>query len=395
MGERSQTPGMIARKRKSGPDRLYWSADKVSRKAKGYPERLIPLPKDATEAEIIDLCETYTARLKLWIDRGPAPRWLYDGTVGSLCDAFERHPQSPIREVRRNTAESYIDSFKVIRLTVAKRAVRALTPIDAKGWYDKWRAPGHEGGPARVKRAHDAIAALRMILNFGLALGYKECGELGEGLSKMRFERSAPRESAMTLEHARAFIAAALEFRLGEGIGRSMAIGVATQFETMLRQKDVVGEWTADAAGREMWIGPYTWERIPGGIFRLKTSKTGAEIAHDLTKLDLLWPLIQAVPQADRAGALVKAYGEPIRTRTYRKWFREIAQAAKIPDSVWNMDARAGAVTEALEAGAEEKTVQRTATHASPAMTRRYDRTAETAPRAVAEARRKARTSGQ
>jgi integrase len=97
------------------------------------------------------------------------------------------------------------------------------------------------------------------------------------------------------------------------------------------------------------------------------------------------------VPQADRTGAIVKAYGEPIRTRTYRKWFREIAREAKIPDSVWNMDARAGAVTEALEAGAERTAVQRAATHASAAMTERYDRTAETAPLAVAEARRKAR----
>jgi hypothetical protein len=195
----------------------------------------------------------------------------------------------------------------------------------------------------------------------------------------------------MTLTHARAFIATALEFRLGEAIGLSMAIGVATQFETMLRQKDVIGEWETDAAGRESWSGPYRWENIPGGILRLRTSKTGAEIAHDLTKLGLLWPLIQRAPQADRTGAIVKAYGEPIRTRSYRKWFREIAQAAKIPDSVWNMDARAGAVTEALEAGAERTAVQRAATHASPAMTERYDRTAETAPLAVAEARRKAR----
>ncbi len=279
----------------------------------------------------------------------------------------------------------------MIRATVANRAVRALTPIDVKAWYRKWRAPGHEGGPERVKRAHDAVATFRIILNFGLSLGHAECGSLSEGLSKMRFERSSPRESQMTLAHARAFIAAALEFRLSGAIGLSMAIGVATQFETMLRQKDVIGEWEADGAGRESWNGPYTWERIPGGIFRLKTSKTGTEIAHDLTKLDLLWPLIQAVPQADRAGAIVKAYGEPIRTRSYRKWFREIAQKAKIRIRVWNMDARAGAVTEALEAGAEEKTVQRTATHASPAMTKRYDRTAETAPLAVAEARRKAR----
>jgi hypothetical protein len=215
----------------------------------------------------------------------------------------------------------------------------------------------------------------------------------------MRFERSAPRESQMTLAHARAFITAALEFRLGDAIGLSMAIGVATQFETMLRQKDVIGEWLPSPSvrgvvgegGRETWSGPYRWENIPGGIFRLRTSKTGAEIAHDLTKLDLLWPLIQAVPQADRTGAIVKAYGEPIRTRSYRKWFREIAKAAKIPDSVWNMDARAGAVTEALEAGAEKTDVQRAATHASPAMTERYDRASETASLAVAAARRKAR----
>ena len=40
----------------------------------------------------------------------------------------------------------------------------------------------------------------------------------------------------------------------------------------------------------------------PGGIFRLKTSKTGAEIEHDLTGLELLWPLLQRVPQADRHG---------------------------------------------------------------------------------------------
>jgi hypothetical protein len=264
MGERSQTPGLIARKRKHGYDRLYWSADKVSRKAKDYPERLIPLLSDATEAEIIDLCEAYTARLKLWLDRGPAPRWLYDGTVGSLCDVFERHSESPIHEVRRNTAESYIDSLTVIRATVSARAVRALSPIEVKGWYSKWRAPKVEGGPERVKRAHDAVATLRMILNFGHALGYAECGALVDGLSKIRFERSRRREGAMTIDHARAFIATALAS--GDSRGLSMAIGVATQFETMLRQKDVIGEWSRDASGRETWSGPYTWESIPGGF---------------------------------------------------------------------------------------------------------------------------------
>jgi hypothetical protein len=44
---------------------------------------------------------------------------------------------------------------------------------------------------------------LRIILNFGLALGHAECGALGEGLSKMRFERSARRKSQMRLACAR------------------------------------------------------------------------------------------------------------------------------------------------------------------------------------------------
>jgi hypothetical protein len=194
----------------------------------------------------------------------------------------------------------------------------------------------------------------------------------------------------MTVEHARAFIRTALE--RADSRGLMMAIGVATQFETMLRQKDVIGEWTNDQSGRERWSGPYRWDNIPGGIFRLKTSKTRAEIEHDLTGLELLWPLLQRVPQADRHGAIIKAYGQPIRTRSYRKWFREIADAAGLPPSAWNMDTRAGAITEAFEAGAEATAVQRAATHTSPSMTAHYDRKASVAPIEVAEARKRART---
>ncbi len=392
MPVRTQTPGLIARKRKSGPDRLYWSADKVSSKAASYPDRWILLPSDASEAELIDLCEAHTARLKLWLDRGPAPRFIYDGTIGSLCDCYERHPESPMQEVRRSTAGAYGDSLKVLRSTVAARAVRAITPIEVKRMYRNWREPRVVGGTDRVKRAHDAVSMLRAILKFGLAMGHEECAKLSTGLSAMQFERSGPRGGFMTIAHVKAFIETALA--RGDLRGLYMAIGVATQFETMLRQKDVIGEWSRDETGRESWYGLYRWDNIPGGILRVLTSKSNGkkEVVHDLTRLDLLWPLIQQVPQHEREGAIIKAYGEPIRERSYRKWYREIANQAGIPKDVWNMDARAGAVTEALEAGATEKQVQRTATHSSPIMTSRYDRTAVTAPAAVADARRNARS---
>ena len=110
------------------------------------------------------------------------------------------------------------------------------------------------------------------------------------------------------------------------------------------------------------------------------------------TKLDLLWPLIQSVPQTERTGAIKGDSDLPIRTRSYRKWFREIADAAEIPHSVWNMEARAGGVTEALEAGASLTSVQRAATHSNPSMTQRYDRSTEAAVGEVAAARKRART---
>jgi hypothetical protein len=314
----------------------------------------------------------------------------YDGSIGSLCDIFERHPESPIHEVKQNTADSYADSLKVIRAAVAARVVRAVTPIDIKRWYRNWRVPALPSAPERVKRAHDAVATLRMILRFGYALGYKECGDLAAQLSMVQFGRSARRRAEMTLEHARAFIGASLA--RGDRRGLSMAIGVAAQFETMLRQKDVIGEWSRDPGGREAWTGAFTWENIPGGILRLATSKTGAPAVFDLTRFDMLWPLLKARPQSERAGAIVTGDdGRPIRERSYRKWYRQIARGAGLPDDVWNMDARAGAVTEALESGAPLEDVQRAATHSHSATTLGYERRVESSISAIAAARRRAR----
>jgi len=258
-----------------------------------------------------------------------------------------------------------------------------------KTWYARWRAPAAPDGPERVKRAHDAVSMLRAILHFGQALGHRECGELAQGLSSIRFERSGRRTTAMTVEHCRAFVAAAMA--RGDARGLYMAIGVACQFETILRQIDVIGEWALQD-GREVWSGAFTWENIPGGILRLRTSKTGTPIVHDLTQLDLLWPLMQLVPQRERIGAVVKGEaGLPIRTRSYRKWFGEIRKAAGLPVDLWSMDSRAGGVTEAYNGEAADTDIKRAATHSDVAMTERYDRETAASVSRVVEARKRAR----
>jgi hypothetical protein len=45
------------------------------------------------------------------------------------------------------------------------------------------------------------------------------------------------------------------------------------------------------------------------------------------------------VGPADRQGAIVKGeHGLPVRERSYRKGFRQIARAAGIPDEVWSTE---------------------------------------------------------
>ena len=97
---------------------------------------------------------------------------------------------------------------------------------------------------------------------------------------------------------------------------------------------------------------------------------------------------LEAVPHEERVGAIVKGeHGLPVRERSYRKWFRTIAWAADIPDSVWSMDSRAGAATEADEAGADLATNSDMLTHAQTTITPRYIRRREKQIAVAAEVR--------
>lgn len=383
MPRKSATPGLIAIRRKHGST-LYWRASSLARDVTGYPDPLVRIPDDKTPDEIVDLCHALTARFYEWMTTGGRDEARYDGTIGSLCDAFEKHPDSPMQDVKANTAGAYLDSLKILRREVGGHVVRKVTPIMVKGWFREWAAPKEEGGKERLKRAHDAVAALRMVLGFGFALGHKDCGELRDQLSVMRFKKGGKRVSAMTYEHAVAFIKKAQE--LGYPY---MALGVAVQFETMLRQMDVIGEYDH----QKRWRGLFTWENIPGWKWRVETSKTKAPITFNLQAFELVWPLLQAVPHDERRGAVIKTRkGHPITAKSYRWTFRMIADKAGLPKDVWNMDSRAGAVTEALEAGVDKTKVQRGATHATPQMTERYDRGVEATVLEIAEARQAKRS---
>ena len=387
MPPRSERPG-FKRGRKGHP---YWVASQVVRDPMGFPDKCIQLPVVADDAEINRLCVENTARLLAWVDdqrAGRGPNMRYDGSVLTACQLYQRHPYSPFHGVSHKTRKSaYLPSLKILEATVGKRLIRNVTVIDVRHWYAEWRKPVvkimPDGtkivGPERIDRAHDAVAMFRTVIRFLAAMRHPECRLLADELSKVQFEKGGAREEEMTFVQAAAFVKAAFDLEdrkiLPPDRGLYMAIGIAAQFDLALRQKDVIGSYAPASPapklpkgaatlnlGDELWAGFFTWENIPGWRWRMRTSKSKyrSPMDFDLSLYDrLLFPLLERVPHEDRIGAIVKGEnGLPVRERSYRRWYRQIARAAGIPDEVWCMDTRAGAATEAEEAGVDERLIQ-------------------------------------
>ena len=85
---------------------------------------------------------------------------------------------------------------------------------------------------------------------------------------------------------------------------------------------------------------------------------------------------LRRVPATSRIGPVIldERAGKPYRQREFARRFREVARAAGVPDSIWNMDARAGAITDANMKGAQPTDAMDLGTHTQLATNRRYSR---------------------
>lgn len=407
MPRRGDTPG-LKRNRRGLP---YWMARQVVRDPRGFPDPSIALPADADHETLKALCTEHTARLEAWISQTataePSPtKTRYDGTMKSACRIYQEHPLSDFHGVKFTTQKFYLGCLRRIEATVGVRLIRNLTTNDFKNWYNQWRKPevyvDEDGkkrqGNERIDRAHDTISMVRTVIYFMAADGNAECEKIAARLEKIKFEKGGARQEELTYQHATAFIRTAFDMSrrglIPADRALMMSIGVAAQFELMLRQMDIIGEWASIGAKRklpsgivtldlpainptEQWAGYFTWENIAAWRWRMKTSKSKYRAANDfdLTRYSLLHPLLDGVPLHERSGAIVKGQrGLPIRARSYGNWFRDIARVAEIPDAVWNMDARAGGAGEADEAGATIEEIRDGLTHTTTATTVRYIR---------------------
>ncbi len=373
------TPGLKRRPRQDGTKRLVWVARADLVKA-GYKPKTVPLHYAADDAALISAaCQRHQAEMLAWAAGHRPDPTLFDGTVAGLIRRYQHDEASPYRKIKWNTRRVYDQTLGVIERAFGKRSLVALKNTDFQRWYDKAREPDAPGASERVNKAHKIVSLLRRLFSFGVAAELPQCVRLKLILDNMTFEQPGRRDVALERHHVEAFVEVALE-----GHRLSLALGTVLQFEAALRQRDVIGEWvplkTGEATGGivlhdRRWANGLTWADLGQDfLIRKRTTKTGAFAAHDLKLFPMTMRLLRLVPAAKRVGPLVidEKAGRPYATDGYAREWRKVADAAGIPREVWNMDARAGAITEADDAGADLDEIRATAAHTQSSTTVRY-----------------------
>ena len=390
-------PGLVWRRLVNGW-RCHWQArgDLVKR---GYTLKTRLLwsgtePSDADRLHISDQCRLLQDEMLVW-GRGGTPLMLpYDGTLRGLIQSYQTDLDSTYHKLRFHTRRMYDSLLNRIARDHGAELVENINQRMLLRWHEAWSANGEH-----ITTGHSLITTLRIIVAFGAGLlEDADCQRLAGLLRTMRFQQGQARKTVLTAEH----VIAIRQRAHAEG-RPSIALAQAIQFELALRQKDVVGEWvplkepgTSDVVdGRQKWIRGLRWEEVDGMVLRHVTSKRGKLLTADLRLCPMIMEefAIWQEKNLPACGPIVvrEETGKPWVADRFRLFWRRIANAAGVPKGVWNMDSRAGGISEGQEAGAELEDLRHAATHSDIATTARYSRAGERATAKVLRLRGKHR----
>jgi hypothetical protein len=377
-------PGIAWRPRKQGWE-ARWRArqDLIER---GFRPKHVRLwistaaerePNEDARNWIADQCNQLQTEMLVW-GRGGIPMLLdFDGTVRGLTECFRRDPDSAYHKKRYATRKHYDVLCKRLDADIGHFPIEGLTARELLRWHRTFTEKLH------VSMGHACIGMLRTIATFGATiLDDKRCRELKVMLHDMRFEDGKARVERLTADQV-----SLIRIEARDRGHLSIALAQALQFELTLRQKDVIGEWvpisepglSPVATGNSKWLRGLDWREVDENwILRHVTSKKQKEIVVNLRNapmvIDELGNLDRSAFPASGPMVLREKDGLPWVANAFRRYWRQCADAVGVPKAVRNMDSRAGAITEALEAGALPENVRKTATHSDLHMTAKYSR---------------------
>jgi hypothetical protein len=365
-----------------------------------------PVAIETSVLTIEEVCQREHQAMLAWADESIddqerlKPR--YDGTLGSLVDLYLSDKESSYQRLKENSQVSYAEWLDLIRRTIGLRRIDRIQAKYFRTCYDEWRKRGDGDPRHRTRTAYGCIQMIKILLNYGIETSNLHAKRLREGLETMRFEKNPPREETMTY----AYSAAVVDHCLAVGDWH-MALCQAVEWDTGLRQKDVIGQWRSQSEpyqmkpgeiryGRRIWSGLTLDQIHEGAELVVRTSKTGQRVAHRISKCELIMRCIPFIDRSDpRAPVALNSRGTPWADhRAFGKAWRRRADAAGVPATTWNMDNRAGALSEASAGGAADDDLAANAGHSDKSMVRRvYKRRAIEASDRVQESRRVARAN--
>jgi hypothetical protein len=307
-------------------------------------------------------------------------------TLRELINKYQTDPVSTYHKKRYAVRKNHDITLRRIVLLHGAHRLDEIRARLLLTWHGEW-----SNGGQKIAIAHAMIGHLRTLFGFGATmLEDAECERLCVILHKMRFAMPKPRDERLTADQVIAHRAKAH----GHGWD-SMALAQALQFELMLRQKDVIGEWvpvsepgiSAVVGPKGKWLMGLRWEEIDENlILRHNTSKRGKDIEVNLRLAPMVMEELglhcakppETLTRSDLPASgpviICEVTGYPYTTAEFRRKWRIVANLAGIPKTVRNMDSRAGAITEATAAGANLEHIRHAATHSDIGMTQRYSR---------------------
>jgi hypothetical protein len=301
-------------------------------------------------------------------------------TIGELIDRYQTDRVSGWRKLRYATRQNH---DCILRRMKADRGTMRIADIQFGAideMYLDWSADG-----TKKAMGHAMMAQLRRICRYGVRyLGDPECRRVKSDLSDTRFEVASPQQAFMTAEWADAVCARAHDWGY-----HSIAVAQAFQFDIVLRQRDVIGEYVpleepgeSDVIWRGMkWLRGLRWGEIDNELVLTHiTSKRQKPIVVDLKLAPMVHREILLMPDWLKGKnyplVICEATGAPWLPAEFRRKWRMIADACGIPKEVKNMHSRHGGVTEGTDAGLSLEQMRHAATHSSVQMTAKYSRNA-------------------
>ena len=336
------------------------------------------------------------SEMAIWMKGVRKTGAVFDGRFASLFNIYETDPESSFPTLKAGTRKLYGIYLKRLRPHIGGVKINSTDGRDVKRWFAAWRAD--EDGTDHLPRAHMCLAIIKAAIRFGIVCRLAGCVEFQQVLGELEFERPRSRSAAPTAEQIIAVRKAA------HANGAPLrALVYALQFETRLRQWDIIGQWLplsdpkpSAIIDRGMkWVGPM-WTAIDGDMILAKIRPTKTEdtteieVSFDLTVCPMVMEELALIPAVDREGPLIKhpRTGLPYRADAFGEGWRKDFDDAGLPANIWNRDLRAAAVTADRQAGASKDDVRKLAGHTKEKTTEIYDRDTVEAHRRVMAARK-------